>query len=117
MTYELTLRESISIVLLSTYLTVAPICLRVAIIYLTSLIETGRFSMVHTSWQRIAAGIMARAAFFAPLTVISPWSGTPPFITYFSKGTNLIYINLSKNAIFFVYYTIYFSVCNSIFNL
>jgi len=45
----------------------------------------GTFSMIQISSASIAAGIIATAAFFAPLTVTSPQRRQPPLITNFSK--------------------------------
>jgi hypothetical protein len=44
----------------------------------------GTFSILQIPSQRRTAGIIATAAFFAPLTSISPFSGFPPFTMIFS---------------------------------
>ena len=41
--------------------------------------------MTQTSCASTAAGMIATAAFFAPLISTSPWRVFPPLITYFSK--------------------------------
>ena len=51
----------------------------------TSLIW-GMFSMRQVPSTSRAAGIMATAAFFAPLMVTSPNSGWPPWIMYLFKA-------------------------------
>jgi hypothetical protein len=45
----------------------------------------GMFSMRHTPSTSSEAGIMATAAFLAPLISTSPKSGLPPRIKYFVK--------------------------------
>ena len=50
----------------------------------TSLI-LGRFSIVHIPFTNNVAGIMATAAFFAPLIFTSPRKGVGPVITNFSN--------------------------------
>ena len=57
----------------------------------TSLIF-GKFSIVQSPLISIVAGIMATAAFFAPLIFTSPRRGVGPVITNFSKIIPPIYI-------------------------
>ena len=45
----------------------------------------GKFSTVQTPFINKVAGIIATAAFFAPLIVTSPCNLVPPCITNFSK--------------------------------
>ena len=47
----------------------------------------GTFSIRQTSSDKIAAGIIAMAAFLAPLIVTVPFSGLPPVTTYLSNET------------------------------
>ena len=77
-------RASISMVLALTERTPTPSSRRISIWMITSR-TMGTFSMRHTPSTRMAAGMMATTAFFAPLTVTSPKSGLPPRITYLSK--------------------------------
>ena len=75
------------------YFTKAPILLRILTMQLTSLI-LGIFSMRQTSCASKVAGIIATAAFFAPLISTEPHSLLPPFIISFSK-TVLLFSPLS----------------------
>ena len=45
----------------------------------------GTFSILHIPSERTTAGMIATAAFFAPLIETSPLSLFPPVITNFSK--------------------------------
>ena len=76
--------QSISTVLALTARTFAPRCSSMVRSISASLI-CGIFSRRQTPFTMSAAGIMATAAFFAPLTSTSPYRGLPPLITYFSK--------------------------------
>ena len=60
----------------------APSCSKIFKIAVTSEIW-GMFSMRQTPSTRMAAGIMATAAFFAPLISTSPNRGLPPCTMYF----------------------------------
>ena len=77
-------RGSIVIVDLLTNFISAPSSLRIRRSIATSFIE-GTFSSVQGSSAKITAGIIATAAFFAPLISTSPVSLFPPFIINFSK--------------------------------
>ena len=70
-------RLSISIVLGAITRTPQPSSRRISIWMSTSL-TMGMFSIRHTPFTIMAAGMMATAAFFAPLTGTSPNSGFPP---------------------------------------
>ena len=50
----------------------------------------GRFSILQTPSTIRAAGIIATAAFFAPLISISPYSGRPPLMTYLTTVSLLL---------------------------
>lgn len=77
---------SISIVDLLIMRTCAPISYKILIIIETSLM-LGIFSITQGPSDRMVAGIIATAAFLAPLISTSPFRLTPPLITYFSKAT------------------------------
>ena len=78
---------SISSVDLLTILTPAPISCRILARRATSLIF-GIFSIRQTPSARIAAGIMATAAFLAPLTDTSPISRRPPVMINLSNAAH-----------------------------
>ena len=94
------LEQSISSVLLSTTRSLAPISFKICRRVLTSDIS-GRFSILQTPSTMSAAGIIATAAFFAPLISTSPCSGFPPLMTYFVTGSPLTYGN-NTNSLQFV---------------
>ena len=48
-------------------------------------LDEGTFSIIHGSSDRITAGRIATAAFFAPLIVTFPVRRLPPLITNLSK--------------------------------
>ena len=77
---------------LFTLLTTAPISFNIVPISVTSLI-LGIFSILQGSSQRITPGIMATAAFFAPLIVTSPFKGFPPFTTNLFKTAHSNFSN------------------------
>ena len=62
----------------------APISVNMSQYNLTSLI-LGKFSIVQVPFINNVAGIIATAAFYAPLITTSPFRGVFPVITSFSK--------------------------------
>ena len=76
--------QSISTAFLFTSFIFAPRCSRIVMSISASLIW-GIFSRRQVPLTIRAAGIIATAAFFAPLTSTSPYKGLPPLITYLSK--------------------------------
>ena len=79
---------SISIVVRLMNLTFEPRWLRMVSSISASLIW-GIFSIRQTPSTKSAAGMMATAAFFAPLISTSPRRAVPPLITYFSTFMHL----------------------------
>ena len=92
-------RESISSVDLLTERITAPISCKILVIAVTSVIF-GTFSIRQTPSDRITAGMIAIAAFFAPLIDTSPVSRVPPVITNLSNAVRSNrQFNLSGNSV------------------
>lgn len=83
--------ESTWIVCLFIHVILIPKVFNISQYDFTSLI-LGKFSIVQTPLIKIVAGIIATAAFFAPLIVTSPRRGVGPVITNFSKLIPPIYL-------------------------